>query len=239
MPPMGAAFLPKPDDSWPKWLVVVYYIVMAVICLGMIAVMVIKTFKFIKKGHAGIKVRRGQPIIRDGGYVYVGPGIHPMIPFLDSIEDISIQDVTTDLPMLLAETIKDKLKVQHVIDAAPTWGVINTPDGVHDAIFIPKNLEETVSSKLRKSLNRAVVSAENPSDVVAVEAAALVLCNAELVSYGVLAKDMGLISVARVSVQVLGELLNPDGAPVTENVAQLGGVVAGGLGLIQGGQTSS
>lgn len=235
MPPMGAGFLPKPDDSWPKWLVVVYYIIMAVICLGFVAVMVIKTFKFIKKGHAGIKVRRGQPVIRDGEYVYVGPGIHPMIPFLETIEDISVQDETTDLPVFFAEKGRDKKKVQYIIDAAPTWCVINTPQGVHDAVFLPKKLEETVSSKMRKALSRAVVSADDPSDVNAVESAAESLCYKELLPYGVQAKDMGLISVTRVPVQVLGELLNPDGKSEVADVGRLGGAVAGGLGLIQGG----
>lgn len=236
--PMGAGFLPKPNDSWPKWLVVVYYIIMVVICLGFVAVMIIKTFKFIKKGHAGIKVRRGQPVIRDGEYVYVGPGIHPMIPFLETIEDISVQDTTTDLPMLLAETKDGEKKVQHVIDAAPTWCVVNSPQGVHDAIFIAKNLEETVASKIRKALNRAVVAAADPSDVNAVELAAQALCDQELLTYGVQAKDMGLISVTRIPVQVLGELLNPDGQSEMADVARLGGAVAGGLGLIQGGQTA-
>lgn len=235
MPPMGAGFLPKPDDSWPKWVVVAYYIIMAIICLGFVAVMIIKTFKFIKKGHAGIKVRRGQPVIRDGEYVYVGPGIHPMIPFLETIEDVSVQDTTTDLPVLLAETKDGEKKVQHVIDAAPTWCVINSPQGVHDAIFIAKNLEETVASKIRKALNRAVVAASDPSNVISVELAAQALCEQELLTYGVQAKDMGLISVTRIPVQVLGELLNPDGQAEMADVARLGGAVAGGLGLIQGG----
>lgn len=232
MPTMGAGFLPKPDDSWPKWLVVVYYVVMAIIGLCVVAVMIIKTFKFIKKGNAGIKVRKGRPILRDGQYVYVGPGIHPMIPFLDSIEDISVQDTTTDLPMLLAE----REGVQHIVDAAPTWCVIDSPQGVHDAIFNTKNLEETVAAWLRKSLNRAVESADDLALKDILEASASSFCQVELAGIGVMVKDMGLISVARVPGQVLGELLNPEGAKMVADVARIGGAVATGLGLVQGGQ---
>lgn len=230
--PMGAGFIPKPSDSWPQWAVVVYYIVMVIICLGFVAVMIIKTFKFLKKGQAGIRVRRGQPVIRNGEYCYVGPGIHPMIPFVDSIEDLSIQAVTTDLPLFLAE----RENRQYAIDAKPTWNVINTPQGVHDALFVPKNLEESVTSHLCKALNRAVESDDvDLADKDAVEAKAEELCRDHLRQIGVQVSDAGLTSVTRVPVQVLGELLNPEGFGQISEVGKMGGAAAVSLGLVQGG----
>lgn len=230
--PMGAGFIPKPSDGWPQWAVVIYYIVMAIIGLGFVAVMIIKTFKFLKKGQAGIRVRRGQPVIRNGEYCYVGPGIHPMIPFVDSIEDLCVLAVTTDLPLFLAE----RENRQQAIDAKPTWSVINTPQGVHDALFVPKNLEESVISCICKALNRAVESDVDLADKDAVEAKAKTLCQDQLSQIGVKVNDMGLISVTRVPVQVLGELLNPEGLSKIGDIGNIGGAAAVSLGLIQGGQ---
>jgi regulator of protease activity HflC (stomatin/prohibitin superfamily) len=236
---MGAGFIPKPDDGWPTWAVVVYYIVMTIIGLGVVAVMIIKTFKFLKKGQAGIRVRRGRPVIKNGEYAYVGPGIHPMVPFVDSIEEISVLGTTTDLPVFLAERGNaEQRNCQYVIDAKPTWYVIDTPQGVHDAIFTQKNLEESVTAQFCKALNRAVESAEDPTRKDQVEADALSACEANLRKIGVKVSDMGLISVTKVPVQVLGELLNPEGVSKNADVGQTGGAAAAALGLLQGGQSA-
>ncbi len=227
---LGAGILPKPTDSWPTWLVVIYWIVMAIVGLGFLGVMIIKTFKFMKKGRAGILVRRGNPVLRDGKYVYKGPGIHPMFPFLDSIEDESVLQTTTNMPPFLAEKEEDDdTKVQYIIDARPAWRVENNAQAVHDSIFGANNLEEAVVRIIAKSFNRAVEGVENPNDKDSVEREMAATSKAILGQHGVLLDDPGLISVTRVPVQVLGELIGQSAQSVKNGAAA--GVV---LELVEG-----
>lgn len=226
---MGAGFLPKPTDNWPTWLVVVYYIVVGLIGLGFVAVMIIKTFKFLKKGQAGIRVRRGQPVIKDGEFAYVGPGIHPMIPFVDSIEEINVQEQIAEMKPVLVE----RDRCQSIIDASPTWRVTNTPQGVHDALFVPRGLESSVVAIMRVALNRAYETTPTPQDKSAVGELACQLAASDLSKNGVELIRPGIASITRVPVQVLGDLLG-SGAEASD-VAK-GAAAATAFELLEGGR---
>lgn len=233
MPTMG--FVPKPQDSWPTWLVVTYYIVMGIIALGFLGVMVLKTFKYLKRGRAGIKTRRGVPRVDENGeYMRVGPGIHPVIPFLDNIEDESVLNVVTNCTSVLAEHKESEGKSrQYVAEVRPTWHIIDTALDLHNAIFLAEDIRDIVATETMCAVGEAIEKAQDVSDRREVTALALGLCADTLNEYGVEVVKLGLVSVVRVPVQVLGDMLGPDSTGQGD-FGRLTGALVPTLGLVGG-----
>lgn len=228
--PMG--FFPKPQVGWPMWAVILYWTVVGIIVLVMLAGTLVKMFKFIKKGHAGLLVRRGQPVIKNGEYVRKGPGIHPVFPFVDSIEDECVLDQITPCSSVLAENNGR----QYAGIARPKWCIIDTPKGLHNSMFKADKLTEIVETEVMCAIGEATEEADNPLDRKEVTTRALKACVMTLRDeYGVNLKKIGLVSVVRVPVQVLGDTLgNSPTEGTTEfdesvgaKVRQLGAIMMG------------
>lgn len=233
MPTMG--FIPKPQENWPTWLVIVYYAVMIIVSLGFLVVMILKTFVYLKRGRAGIKTRRGVPRTNElGEYMRVGPGIHPMIPFLDTIEDESVLNRVTNCSSVLAENKKS----QYVAEVRPTWHIIDTALDLHNAIFLAEDVKDIVETEAMCAVGEAIETAENVRDRQEVTRLALGLCSETLAKYGVALDKLGLVSVVRVPVQVLGDLLGSNSDDGEVNPTQRAGALPVTLGLVGGTESA-
>lgn len=229
---MSMGIFPKPQPSWPMWAHVLYWSVVGIILLVMLGGTLIKMFKFIKKGRAGILVRRGYPVLRGGEPVRKGPGIHPVIPFIDSIDDECVLDRVSNCSAVLAEN--NKTQRQYAAEVRPTWCVIDTPWGLHNALFKADKLEEIVETEIMCAIGVAIEDAENVRSRKEIMKRARKECVKYLrKTYGVDLRKLGLVSVVRVPVQVLGDTLGTnttDGvtpAVAGAKVRQLGAAMVG------------
>lgn len=215
----SASLFPKPDQSWPTWAMILYWVVASILMIVVLGGLAVRMFKFIPKGSAGLLTRRCRPVIRNGDYVRKGPGIHWVIPFTDNIEDISLLDDVTNCASVLAEN--KQTKKQYVAEVRPTWCVIDTPTDLHNAIFRAKNLAEIVETEVMCAVGVAIEAAKKIRSREEVQKRALKSCRKYLrKTYGINLKKLGLVSVARVPVQVLGDTLGSQQA--AEEVRQPG-----------------
>jgi hypothetical protein len=207
--PFGA--IPKPQPDWPIWVTVLYWIFVSIIAIVALGGTVMKMFKFIKKGNAGLLLRGGRPVIRNGDYVRKGPGIHPVVPFTDTIDDLSVQEKVADNPLSLLFEKKDK---QYAAVARPKWRVIDTPQGLHDALFVAEHPSHIVELEVLCAIAAAVTDAVNVDDQKAIETTAFEQCSTALRDkYGIELTKLGLMPIVRIPVQVLGDTLGSTGDP--------------------------
>lgn len=243
--PMG--FIPKPQSTWPVWLQVLYYIVAGIVVLTVIGGPLVKSIKFVPKSHAGMRTRNAKPRRREvrkgeawkpdeDGMIwwYVPPGIHVVVPFLDNIETVSVQDDMVDIPNPRVERTADGK--QTLPDVVLNWRVIDNPQGVHDALFNAKNLENTVVGFGRAAVGQAAEESTLEDAREDIEAKILELAKPKLLKYGVQPLDAAIASVPRSGEQVLGDALNGD-SPEGNLGSGSGGIAKGKvvatLGLVE------
>lgn len=222
--PLPMGFLPKPQPSWPIWAHVLYYIAVGLVVLTFIGGPLVKSIKFVPKSHAGMRTRNAKPRRRkvkkrevllgwkpdaDGKiWWYVSPGMHVVVPFLDNIETISVQDDMVDIPNPRVERTADRK--QTLPDVVLNWRVIDSPQGVHDALFNAKNLESTVIGFGRAAVGQAAEESTPDDAREDIEGKILKLAEPKLLKYGVQPLDAAIASVPRSGEQVLGDALNGD-----------------------------
>jgi len=211
---MTMGLIPKPQDNWPTWAVILYYSLLTIIGVGFVVVTILKTFRYLKKGQAGIKTRRGVPRTKNyGEYLRVGPGIHPVIPFVDSIEDISVLDQVTSCPLVISEG-KGK---QYGLEVRVTWKVIDDPLDLHNAIFRAKSIEDIVTAEVMSAIAEGVEEVEKAGDRREIARIALARCSDTLKKYGIKIIRLSLVG-GRTQVQVLvdGQSSDDETSPVAD-----------------------
>lgn len=149
----------------------------------------LKGFVRVEQGSVGLRTHRERPYRRRDSvvpgrhkqagelYGWVGPGIHPVVPFTHGIRQISVQNQLTPLEDLKADTKEGK---QQVIRSAVVWGVAppTTPDRkpidygepydqiINRALFTPEgnSLGALVVSECMHGLREVVKTTPDPRE---------------------------------------------------------------------------
>jgi len=139
----------------------------------------------------------------------VGPGIYVVVPGTDNIVTTETQDRTLPLSATHFDWGEEGDEKQHVVDGTVTCAVSDDGYSLYEAIFEPKDLEESLTALAEVCMGRAASTAPDLKDVDAIEAAAADAYNKDILRYGTTAKQFRLKPVPRSKEQVLGDHMSP------------------------------
>lgn len=144
----------------------------------------------------------------------VRPGIYLVVPGTDNIETTETQDRDIDLTATHFDwrEAADDAKQQFVVDGTLTCAVGDDGYSLYEAIFEPKNLEDSLKSLARTCLSVAASKAPDLDDIDGIAEAAAARYNADPMPYGTTAKRFLVTPIPRSREQVLADSMSP-GSP--------------------------
>ncbi len=102
-----------------------------------------KSFKFVREGEAGIKLRFGKAVRRGNGDnrkpVVYEPGFTLLIPYVDTLVRRHVRVQTIELPQ---QTITIKNGLSYIVDAVVRFRVKD----IYKALFVVDNLDQTMNN---------------------------------------------------------------------------------------------
>lgn len=228
-----------------------------------LAATAVKAIEVVHQGEMGVKMHRGQPVERKyeresllnkrryseeelaevGHYVTLGSGIYPVIPLLQKVVKVNVQDRTERYQGFDIESEDGQLFTAEPIF---TWHVLRNGDNPYKALFNVKNdkdnrdvardfeLQQTVLAICAGSLRRVLKgrSSENLKNIDDRKVSDLTIeeCRDELLEYGSALRRVRIPSITRKDSEVLKQGLERSGTPALGAVA-LGAIEADEYGM--------
>lgn len=140
----------------------------------------------------------------------VGPGIYVVFPGTDNIVTTETQDRILELSAIAFDKAEDREREkQYIVDGTLTCAVNDDGYSLYEAIFEPKDLEDSLKALANVCLGRAASTAADLTDIDAIAAEAAQLYNGDGMTYGSVAKRFLVKPIPRSREQVLGEHMSP------------------------------
>lgn len=139
----------------------------------------------------------------------VGPGFYVVFPGTDNIETTETQDRNIELPATRFDWVENGNKKQYFVDGTLTCAIDDDGYSLYEAIFEPKDLEESLKALAAVCLSRAASTAPDLGDIKAIADEAASLYNGDGMTYGSTAKRFLVKPIPRSGEQVLGDNMPP------------------------------
>ena len=147
---------------------------------------------------------------RHDEWMSVGPGLYIVVPGTDSIETTETQDRNIELPATRFDWVEqDGSKKQYYVDGTLTCAVDDDSYSLYEAIFEPKNLEDSLTALAAVCLSKAASAASDLEDLESIATTATRMYNGDGMTYGSTAKRFLVKPIPRTGEQVLGDNMSP------------------------------
>lgn len=150
-----------------------------------------------------------------------------VIPGTDNIETTETQD--RNIPLAATRFDWDEAdggKKQYFVDGTLTVAIDDDCYSLYEAIFEPKDLDDSLKALAEVSLGRAASVAHDLDDLEAIALAAAARYNGDGMTYGSTAKRFLVKPIPRTGEQVLGDHMSPGLAAAVAAAASRGLEVA-------------